>query len=107
MDPRPPPSTIHTCSLREPFSLAEIGEQLAWLAAALQLSIHGIELVCCTPFIDGSSKSSSLPNQPGMPIFTEITYRFAFHSERVQVRPNATNGQCWHNMFLNPTVVKR
>ncbi|KAL7918478.1 hypothetical protein ACQKWADRAFT_316483 [Trichoderma austrokoningii] len=72
-------------------SIAEVGEQLAWLSASLRSSSHtGIALI--SPSID------IIRHNPN--VECRITYTF----ETGEDSPS-DNGQCWHNMFRNPVLV--
>lgn len=72
-------------------SIAETGEQLAWLGAALRTSPQQDGLVHCTPTIHNSYGSA---------------YRIEFTLEAVPQPPRNVNGQCWHDIFRNPVIVK-
>ncbi|KAI0193485.1 hypothetical protein F4808DRAFT_453229 [Astrocystis sublimbata] len=84
-----------------PFSLAEIGEQLAWLATVFRLSSFKSGPVCCTPSIDSIYQ---VPHRlRGTPVKNAIECTFGFDQSQHSM-PN-TRGQCWHDLFLNPIVV--
>jgi hypothetical protein len=85
-------------------SVAEIGEQLAWLGAALRSSPYELGVAYCTPFI------SDIDNAPhpvsGTTSWTDILCKIDFTVEEREEHLETSNGQCWHNMFRNPVVVK-
>lgn len=85
-------------------SIAETGEQLAWLGAALRTSPRSHGLVYCTPSIkhvlDNDIPSHGSGYQP------LSIYEIEFTMEEVPQPLSNTNGQCWHGMFRNPVVVK-
>ncbi|KAI1259985.1 hypothetical protein F5Y18DRAFT_406994 [Xylariaceae sp. FL1019] len=89
-----------------PFSIAEIGEQLAWLATAFRPSPSESELVCCTPFISSLQKLSKPTHQPGSLSSSAIWCTFGFKTDQSDLSHHDLGGQCWHNLFLNPIVVK-
>ncbi|KAI0439912.1 hypothetical protein F4803DRAFT_529423 [Xylaria telfairii] len=75
-------------------SITEIGEQLAWLGAAFRSSTREKGLVSCTP---------TIMNHITRPL---IGYKIGFTIEEVENHPQRPNGQCWHDLFRNPVVVK-
>ncbi|KLO92474.1 Uncharacterized protein LW93_12048 [Fusarium fujikuroi] len=81
-------------------TIAEIGEQLAWLGATFrnQPEIDGI--VYCTPHID--TVQNIRPPSQHTP---EIAFRIEFALERAEDARD-TNGQCWQSLFKNPLIVK-
>jgi hypothetical protein len=73
-------------------SVAEIGEQLAWLGSALRSSPQDEGLVCCAPtinYVDSGSLSHF-----------EIGFVFS-----TPVHSRLSPSHCWHNLFRNPTLV--
>lgn len=88
-------------------SIAEIGEIIAWIAAALRIPSSQSELCCCTPVITNVARRgttpylSRLPPQPH-----DILCKIGFEIDDRRQAPNAVNGQCWHAIFNNPVVVK-
>lgn len=76
-------------------SIAETGEQLGWLGAALRSSSRQIGLVYCKPTI-----TNIIQKRPDI----DVAYEMSF-TEIPQPR-STTNGQCWHDIFRNPVVVR-
>ncbi|RYO94041.1 hypothetical protein DL766_004096 [Monosporascus sp. MC13-8B] len=87
-------------------SIAEIGEQLAWLGAALRTSHRQKGLVYCTPFISDIRRNDALPQVSELPSLPGTVYKIDFTTEEVQQLASPSNGRCWHNMFMNPVIVK-
>ncbi|KAB8217056.1 purine and uridine phosphorylase [Aspergillus novoparasiticus] len=87
-------------------SIAEIGEQLAWLGAALRPSSHDSRISYCTPFISSASvENTSGPTSQAPPI-TRISCGIDFKlNDQQQANPPLSVGQCWHHLFRNPIVV--
>jgi len=87
-------------------SIAEIGEQLAWLGSALRSSPYEVGVAFCTPFISemGVEESSShmASGSPTPRYFCNISFDLDFNAEDYE----SPNGQCWHHLFRNPLVVK-
>lgn len=83
-----------------PYFVAEIGEQLAWMSAALRPSLGDQKAVYYThqPYVD-----SILPNPSGDLCFDcSIKYRAESHD----LSSLTHIGQCWHRMFNQPVVVQ-
>ncbi|KAH8435419.1 Pfs domain protein [Aspergillus melleus] len=87
-------------------SIAEIGEQLAWLGSALRSSPHASGISYCTPFVSNAKvEGTSIPTSQAPPI-TRISCGIDFkHDDQEQSRSTSPMGQCWHHLFRNPTVV--
>ncbi|KAG5827097.1 hypothetical protein H9Q74_002807 [Fusarium xylarioides] len=83
-------------------SLAETVEQLAWLGAALKTSPRQSGLVYYTPNITNILQNSAQSQTSS----TDITYEIGFIMEEVPKPPSNANGQCWHDIFRNPVIVK-
>jgi hypothetical protein len=86
-------------------SLVEVGEQLAWLGAALRIPSHNQGLASCSPFISvlaiGTKPEPSIKS-----ILTPtVKFKIGFRDE-IQQDVSQLNGKCWHNLFQNPMVVK-
>ncbi|KAL4913592.1 purine and uridine phosphorylase [Aspergillus aurantiobrunneus] len=87
-------------------SIAEIGEQLAWLGSALRSSPHDSRISYCTPFVRNASVEDTSISTPQMPSITRISCGIDFKlDDQEQVSPPSPMGQCWHHLFRNPTVV--
>ncbi|KAF5725137.1 Pfs NACHT ankyrin domain-containing protein [Fusarium mundagurra] len=85
-------------------TIAEIGEQLAWLGAAFRNSPEENKLVYCSPniaILQNDSPSPRFDTQPSR----EITFKIQFAMERAE-ESRAINGQCWHALFKNSVIVK-
>jgi len=82
--------------------IAEVGEIVAWLAAALRLSKDDDLINCCTPRVVFSGKPS---------VFDERAFHDMYDCEiGFDLSPDLDNkgrsGQCWLGMFRNPVVVR-
>ncbi|KAH6971155.1 hypothetical protein BKA56DRAFT_678283 [Ilyonectria sp. MPI-CAGE-AT-0026] len=89
-----------------PSSLAEIGEQLAWLASALQPSPGENGPFSCTPFIRYMNPSMSPPRLSKSSVSAAVTYKIGFSIEEVEKSVGGASCECWHDMFLNPMIVQ-
>ncbi|KAI9685935.1 MAG: hypothetical protein M1822_004213 [Bathelium mastoideum] len=78
-------------------SLAEIGQQFAWLGAALRSS----------PFKTGVAISSAFVRAQASEITpsVEIRYQIGFKIDQPAARGGGQSGECWHSMFRNPVMV--
>ncbi|KAF7113950.1 hypothetical protein CNMCM5793_006133 [Aspergillus hiratsukae] len=87
-------------------SIAEIGEQLAWLGSALRSSPHDSRILYCTPFVSNTSVKDTSTLTLQAPFITGISCGIDFKfDDREQASPPSPTGQCWHHLFRNPTVV--
>ncbi|KAI0459499.1 hypothetical protein F5B21DRAFT_455072 [Xylaria acuta] len=87
-------------------SIMEIGEQLAWLGAALRSSTLEKGLVYCTPTIMKTGTDNTTPQIENMSSLPQVVYEIGFTIGEVEDPPQRSNGQCWHDIFRNPVVVK-
>lgn len=75
-------------------TIAEIGEQIAWLGAALHPSCSDSGVAKCRPVLE-------VPNTGMAPM---ISLRYALDAGSTGAKGPET-GQCWHELFRNPVVV--
>ncbi|KAI0967117.1 hypothetical protein F4678DRAFT_252391 [Xylaria arbuscula] len=87
-------------------SLAEIGEQLSWLGAALRSSTREKGLVYCTPTIVNINPSNATLQIENVTSLPQLAYNIGFAIDELESPPQRPNGQCWHDIFRNPVVVK-
>ncbi|OGM48282.1 hypothetical protein ABOM_002156 [Aspergillus bombycis] len=87
-------------------SIAEIGEQFAWLGSALRSSPYDSRISYCTPLISSASvEDTSSPTSQASSI-TRISCGIDFKlNTQEQASPPSSVGQCWHDLFRNPIVV--
>jgi hypothetical protein len=87
-------------------SVTEIGEQLAWLGAALHPVGNELGIAYCSPFVS-EIYSNKPPNLgTGLPSLPDTICKIDFHFERKEDTAVPSNGQCWHHLFKNPVVVR-
>ena len=85
----------------------EIGQQLSWLGAALRTSRGQYGPVYSTPFINRILHKRESSFQPRFqPPLADIICKIAFKTEEIGKPPNPINGQCWHDIFKNPVIVR-
>jgi hypothetical protein len=80
-------------------SVAEITEAIAWLSAALRSSSEDQGILSISPVVANICVQTETPGS------TSLSCEIAFHTE-VEAVGSELNGQCWHNLFRNPVVVK-
>ena len=87
-------------------SVAEVGEQFAWLGAALRSSPYGHGVAYCTPVVSDIHVDDTARRVSERLCWFDIICKidFTMHEREEHLEPS--NGQCWHNMFRNPVVVK-
>ncbi|OAQ67740.2 Pfs domain-containing protein [Pochonia chlamydosporia 170] len=83
-------------------SVVEAAEQLGWLGAAFRASPRRSGLVYCTPTITNIRQYSTVQEET----LADITCEIGFTMEEVSKHASNGNGQCWHNIFRNPVIVK-
>ncbi|KAF2797791.1 hypothetical protein K505DRAFT_322311 [Melanomma pulvis-pyrius CBS 109.77] len=82
-------------------AVAEVGEQLAWLGAALRSSPYSSAVASCTPHIR-DLKIEKRSNDQSM-----ASCYIDFNIDSVHVEDvTASDGQCWHALFNNPVLVE-
>lgn len=90
-------------------SVAEMGEQLAWLGSALRSSPYGSGVAYCTPSVTTRKNSTGeliLSTVSGTPPSLQILCSMGFAMEQRDLPIEPANGQCWHNLFRNPVIVQ-
>jgi len=80
------------------YSVAEIGELLGWLAAALRSSSAEPEMVSCIPAIRRFEPRNHAPR-----VF-ECDMDLAMETISRSDKPQ--NGHCWHDIFSGPVLVR-
>jgi nucleoside phosphorylase len=89
------------------YSVAEIGEQFAWIGAALRSSPYEEGVACSTPIIEKTS-AGNVPQQSSS-ITIEHSNSFGIHfvvAKKEKEHSGIAQCQCWHGMFKNPVVVQ-
>ncbi|KAK8011572.1 hypothetical protein PG990_010537 [Apiospora arundinis] len=80
--------------------VAEIGEQLSWLGAVMQVfSDDSCQIAECTPRIH----CEKTPNGSALDLMCVISFPIV---EKPTTPTKVGNGQCWHRMFHRPVVAK-
>ncbi|CAG9982607.1 unnamed protein product [Clonostachys byssicola] len=87
-------------------SIAEIGEQIAWISASLRTSHLSSGLLYCTPIISRVCVNLLDLQTQQSKSRLNVTFDINIRSVEVSRLMKLDDGQCWHNMFLNPVVVK-
>ncbi|KAI1044531.1 hypothetical protein LB505_011047 [Fusarium chuoi] len=85
-------------------TIAEIGEQLAWLGVAFRERVEEDGIIGCTPDINIIPKDSPSSQSHSQPPH-DVAFRIRFHVETLEGYQD-TNGQCWQSLFKSPTLVK-
>jgi hypothetical protein len=88
-------------------SLAEVGQQLAWLGTALRSSPFEVGIAICSPFIRSTrlENNASPPQVSELMPLLEIFCVIDFKMNELSSIGKGLSGQCWHNMFRNPVMV--
>jgi len=80
--------------------VAELGEQLAWLGAALRPSPSASAVAYCLADIETYPMEYNVSSG-----FEGVTCKIKYRFEEIQASPDEP-GQCWHPMFANTVIVK-
>lgn len=85
-------------------SIVEIGEQLAWLGSALRVSPYQTGVAVVNAFVSRMwiSPASEVTQGSSSNFFCNIN----FNLDAVDSTGEIPNGQCWHDLFRNPVIVK-
>lgn len=86
-----------------PYSVAEVGELLAWLGASLRSSPRDQGAVSCQPVASLVPKGRMLTDQARGTWFCKIG--FLYHAVG-QTDSGSSSGSCWVDAFRNPVVVE-
>lgn len=86
-------------------SIVEVGQQLAWVAAALQSSTSTTGIAPCAPFVSSATlkPTDTISSDPEeVPeILCTIDFDIQLPATDIAEQP----GHCWHKMFRNPVMV--
>ena len=86
-------------------SIAEVGEQLAWIGAALRSSPYDSGVVYCEPRLENfHDKSSEHLNEVAVKANIGVSLNFVL--QRDEEQSDKVQCQCWHGMFQNPVIVR-
>jgi hypothetical protein len=88
-------------------SLAEIGQQFAWLGAALRSSQSIAGVATCSPFVESIRLLNTTSKTPtsGPMTLPELICQIDFEMNEPITSAEELPGQCWHNMFRKPVMV--
>ncbi|KAI2606644.1 hypothetical protein GGR54DRAFT_652332 [Hypoxylon sp. NC1633] len=87
-------------AIGNPFSVAEVAEQLAWMGAALRSSPHSTEAAYSCGYI----AQLNITSVKGAPNNLHGHCRIEFSTEILVDDNLARNGKCWRGMFRNPVI---
>jgi hypothetical protein len=85
-------------------SIADTGEQLAWLGSALRSPSYGSGVTTVDAFVShtGMNSVSGMTEGRTPTFFCNIK----FNLDAFDISGEISNGQCWHQLFRNPVIVK-
>ncbi len=87
-------------------SVAEITEQLVWVGAALRSSLQEDGVCYCTPYIKPLRKGDNSDLTYNASLTPKCHFQIGFKFDQGEDRKELINGQCWHDMFSNPVIVR-
>lgn len=86
-------------------SVAEIGQQFAWLGATLRSSRYETGVATCLPLLH-NIRTNNPPLAQGYRSLPEIHCSISFELSEPALSGEKPPGHCWHDMFRNPVVVR-
>ncbi|KAK4069275.1 hypothetical protein Trihar35433_5854 [Trichoderma harzianum] len=100
-------NTIRVEAIGTAYSIAEIGEQLGWLATTLWSAPNDSEFRFRHPEIAYCHVEAFQSSRDDEDEFQKA-FRCRLEISQDEIMPNApnNNGQCWHPLFNNPVIVK-
>ncbi|KEZ39111.1 hypothetical protein SAPIO_CDS10501 [Scedosporium apiospermum] len=89
------------------WDVAEIGEQVAWLGAALRSSSLDDGSQYCTPYVSNVSSESNLIPMGGRQLGQNAlaAFKLGYRFEDLSSTELLAQGRCWNGLFRNPTIV--
>jgi hypothetical protein len=87
-------------------SIGEIGEQFAWIGAALRPFPREFGIVHSIPNINKVAGSESVSQTKETVIGAATTFLISFTVGKGVEQANLAPCQCWHNLFENPVLVQ-
>ncbi|GES61167.1 Pfs domain protein [Aspergillus terreus] len=84
-------------------SIAEVGEQLAWLGSALRSSPADSGIAYCRPFVKRSDDMAVPKDLGSNPLHI---FEIDFDIQMQEGATEGTDGHCWHGLFRNPVVAE-
>lgn len=85
-------------------SIADIGEQLAWLGSALRSSPYETGVTVVGAFVSDMGTNSASKITEGQP--SKYFCNLSFNLDVIDNTGEISNGQCWHQLFRNPVIVR-
>ncbi|KAL7901943.1 hypothetical protein HDV64DRAFT_267145 [Trichoderma sp. TUCIM 5745] len=84
-------------------SIADIGEQLAWIGSALRSSPHESGVTTVSAFVSnmGINSTSKMTEGHASSFFCNIGFNVDLTDDAGEI----PNGQCWHQLFHNAVIV--
>nr|AFT91405.1 hypothetical protein [Aspergillus rugulosus] len=84
-------------------SIAEVGEQLAWLGCALRSSPADSGIAYCRPLVKRLHDGAA-PEDLGS--YPQYAIEIDFDIQMEQGSTKTVEGRCWHGLFRNPVVAE-
>jgi hypothetical protein len=88
------------------YAIAEIGEQFAWLGAALRSSPFNLGVAYSIPRLDQFQPHLVSNETFGMNVKAHLGIHIKFTMQKDKQHSANTDCQCWHDMFRNPVIVQ-
>lgn len=96
-------SELSLTAVGDAFSVADVGEQLAWVAAALRSSPYDQGAYCTAQITEFAPTDRSEARGSNV---KSLICRMGFILEEADATGLSDTGNCWWGMFRNPVIVK-
>jgi hypothetical protein len=87
-------------------SVAEIGEQFAWIGAALRSSPFELGVTHSIPRLDQFITHQVSNEKSGTNVKAHVGVHIKFTLQKDEEQSANARCQCWHDMFRNPVIVQ-
>jgi hypothetical protein len=88
------------------YSVAEVGEQFAWIGSALRTSPYSSEVAYSVPRLEEAHIASESVERLEKGFKAHVRFSITFSVQQDSEQQTKAHCQCWHDMFRNPLIVK-
>jgi hypothetical protein len=88
------------------YSVAEVGEQFAWIGSALRTSPYSSKVAYSVPRLEEAHIASESVERLEKGFKAHVRFSITFSVQQDSEQQTKAHCQCWHDMFRNPLIVK-
>lgn len=88
------------------YSVAEVGEQFAWIGSALRTSPSSSEFAYSVPHLEEARIASQSVERLERGLKAHVRFGITFSVQQDSEQQTKAQCQCWHKMFRNPVIAK-